>query len=661
MPTRSRELLGPGGRLAEAFPGYEPREGQVRVAEAVERLLAHEGVLLCEAGTGIGKTFGYLVPALLSGRKVVVSTATKALQDQIAERDLPRLLSALGMNVPYAVMKGLGNYVCRRRFREFELSEEAMRPSVHRELEIARAFRKNTETGDLGELRGIPETSRLRLEIASSSETRLGPACPEFERCFVTEMRREAEAARIVIVNHHLFFADLALRGPHPGRVLPEYDSVLFDEAHQLEDTAALFFGKRVAEAQIKRLEKDALRILGRASRFGGELDARSGISLVDAFGAAAAKLFKALAEEARQQRGSLPNDYFRAAGKEPVGEFVARAEEVKAMLESRAALESRDLELREVLEHTGRRFEQLVEELGELIQKSDGFVTWLEVTPQGVVLSSTPVDLSGIFRNRLFERVPSVGLLSATLSTGKSGGFSFVRARLGISQGFDVEELNEPSPFDYEKRAVLYLPRDLPNVRAAEFLPEAAARIRKLVEATDGGAFVLTTSLASMRKLHELLGDVARERPLLLQGTQPKEVLLSAFRSSGRAVLVATASFWEGVDVPGHALRLVVLEKIPFSVPTDPVYQARAQALEAAGKSAFSSLALPAAQIALKQGFGRLIRRSDDRGVVALLDERVLTQRYGARVLSALPPARRESDLERVLQFARTLGPPPQ
>jgi ATP-dependent DNA helicase DinG len=690
----ARELLGPSGPFAAALDVYEARPGQLEAAAAVERVLARDGVLLCEAGTGTGKTLAYLVPALLSGRKVIISTATRALQDQIAERDLPLVQRVLGTNVQVAVVKGLSNYLCKRRHAEFVRSEEALRPGHARPLELMRRWIKETETGDHAELATLAESSATWLEVASSSETRLGPNCPHFDDCFVTDMKRRAEDAQVVIVNHHLFFADLALRGPHPGHVLPDYDAVVLDEAHQIEDIASLFFGIRISKAQIERIVRDATRTLGRASAIGGPLDpGAGGASLVRLEGAHEAfwKSFEELVAE--QPRRALDAEAFSGERKKAWQALDLALEDVAAVCTSRAAGVRDDVALREGLDQAARRCQAVREQIQAIVDGGKGRVTWVEHVQKTWSLSSTPVDLSWTLRERLFDSVPAVVLTSATLSTaphaaateatakparrvvsgrgaapsaergsekppqsGKSL-FGYVRARLGISEGALVDELVVPSPFEYEKQAVLYTPRDLPSPSDSRFLDAAADRVAELIELTAGGAFVLTTSLRSMRGLHERLGARLGNRPLWLQGDRPKGALLAAFRASGHGVLVATQSFWEGVDVPGSALRLVVLEKVPFAVPTDPVVQARGQALEAQGKSSFAHLMVPEAAIALKQGFGRLIRRQDDVGVVALLDERIHTKGYGKRLLAALPPAERTDDIEVVRRATARWG----
>jgi ATP-dependent DNA helicase DinG len=671
-------VLGPSGPLAQGLDRYEERPGQLLMAEAVERALAEERIVLCEAGTGTGKTLAYLVPALESGKKVVISTATRALQEQIFFKDLPLAHRILGLPMQATLMKGLGNYLCRRRFEEFVRSEEAARPGFARAIDTVRAWIEESETGDLGELAALREDDPVRLAIASSSETRLGQPCAHFESCFVTRMRREAEAARLVVVNHHLFFADLALRGPHPGHVLPDYDAVIFDEAHQLEDIATSFFGVRVSEARLGRALDDAERAL----RHVGALDAlfaRSAGAALERGRRAVREFFAELARGVPrgEPRLTLERDVWSGPAQNRWIELDGALEHVE--LETRAARErgstgssgapgrARPAFVGAALDATERRMTDLREQLAVVVDGGSGRVTWLELGPRGAALSSSPVDLSFLLRQRVFETVPAIVLTSATLATRATRAdaepdaagataaspFAYIRSRLGLSDdGVRVEELVVDSPFDFERQALLYTPRDLPPPSNVDFTERAAARVAELVRLVGGGAFVLTTSLRSMRAFHQRLRELAPGFRLLLQGDAPKATLLGAFRAAGDAVLVATTSFWEGVDVPGRALRLVVLEKVPFAVPTDPIVRARAEVLEAEGKNPFMHLHVPAAAIALKQGFGRLIRTRRDTGIVALLDERVHKKGYGRILLEALPPAARTDDLAAVQRF---------
>ncbi len=666
------ELLGPEGPFARELGGYEERPGQLEMARAVERALSDDRVLLCEAGTGTGKTLAYLVPAILSGRKVIVSTATRALQEQIFTKDLPLVARVLGIDPRAVLMKGLGNYLCRRRYGELVHSPEAVRPSKGRALELVRRWVEETESGDLGELASLAEDDPVRLAVASSSETRLGQACPHFDACFVTRMRREAEDARLVIVNHHLFFADLALRGAHPGRVLPDYDAVIFDEAHQLEDIATEFFGLRVTGAQLSRALGDAERALRLADAADPLFSDGAGLlsAARDAVNALFGELGRRLARG--EARATLERDAWAGPLEQRWLEVNRALEAVEVVArEALGRVEARRQPntglLVDALSATERRMTLARERLAAIVNAGSGRVTWVEQGPRGTALSSSPVDLSWVLRERIFESVPAVVLTSATLATRRrredraASPFAYVRARLGLAdERVQVDELVVESPFDFASQALFYTPRDLPAPGSAEFLEPAVERVRALLALTGGGCFVLTTSLRSMRAFHERLRSHVPASRLLLQGQAPKATLLGRFRADSDAVLVATASFWEGVDVPGHALRLVVLEKIPFAVPSDPIVRARAQALESEGKNPFVELHLPAAAIALKQGFGRLVRTRRDVGIVALLDERVHRRGYGRMLLDGLPPALRTDEFEAVERFWSSRGAEP-
>lgn len=658
------ELLGPGGPFAEALSGYEAREGQIAMAEAVERALAEDRVLLAEAGTGTGKTLAYLLPAIQSGRKVVVSTATRALQEQIFWKDIPLIERALGRPVQASLMKGLSNYVCRRRFQELRTSDAAF--PARRLLPMLEAWVAETEAGDTSELTAISEEDPALLAITSGSETRIGSSCRFHDECFVTRMKRSAEAARILVVNHHLFFADLALRGSHPGRVIPDYDAVIFDEAQKLEDTATLFFGVRVSEARVSRLLRDVERALA-AFRARAPL---SGGSVAQSARAASTSFFERIVRDSGAGGGrvTVERDFWNAERAAAWHELDDALDSVRSLGEalsgqwlsgSQGAGSSREsLGAAEALQVAARRAEEIRADLASIVDGARGRVTWLDGSGRTPSLSSSPVDVSPIFRSHVFDTIPSVILTSATLASGPHGhegpgAFSFVRSRLGLEgDGVLAHEIVVPSPFDYATCSLLYLPRDLPSPSDPAFIERASERISELVEITSGGAFVLTTSLRSARAIHALLEQRFPSMQILLQGEAPKSALLARFREAGDAVLVATSSFWQGVDVPGKALRLVVLEKIPFPVPTEPVIKARADALAEEGKNAFTDLHVPLAKIALKQGFGRLIRTRKDRGIVALFDERVHRRSYGRELLAALPPSVRTSELSEAREF---------
>jgi ATP-dependent DNA helicase DinG len=665
--TSARDVLGPTGALSRALHGYEDRPGQLAMAEAVERTLAHDRVLVCEAGTGTGKTLAYLVPAILSGKKVIVSTATRALQEQIIEKDIPLIRRVLGLRVNAALMKGLSNYLCLRRFGEFRASPESNDPRVSRVLATLEEWAKSTDSGDVASIGSLSEEEGVWREVSSSSDTRVGQGCEHFDACFVTRMKRDAEAARIVVVNHHLFFADLALRGPHAGGALPPYDAVIFDEAHQLEDVATDFFGVRVSSARVHTTLRDTERGFVSAGFSDRLLRKGEGSAIIEIAREAAQRFFDAVAdaqaaELASQTRGDVNGRNLGMATRDARttigpdfwrGDVVAQYHKLDAALEALAAYaEARQTS--ETIEQIVRRVSQLRDDTTQVIDGAKNHLAWAEVKARSVAIGTSPVELANTMKSRLFDQVPAVVLTSATLSTNHS--FSFLRSRLGLtSEDVPVEELEVPSPFDYPEKALVYLPRDLPDPSEPRWMEAAALRIQELIEATGGGAFVLATSKRVMQGLHAALSRGARRR-LYVQGTAPKSVLLDRFRQDGDAVLVATMSFWEGVDVPGHALRLVIIDKIPFQVPTDPVLLARSSAIEAAGQNPFVAYHVPTAAITLKQGFGRLIRTRDDAGIVAILDKRVHTRSYGKLLLASLPPARRTDNLDETLTFARGL-----
>ncbi len=668
--TSVAELLGPGGPLSRNLSGYEVRSGQLEMATAVERALADDDLLLCEAGTGTGKTFAYLLPAIASGRKVIVSTATRALQEQIVQTDLPAIERMLGQKVSVAVMKGLSNYVCRRRLGE-RLARDGGSKKARKSLRLVADWAAETATGDIAELVDLSETDPIWPEVTASADTRRGSQCSFYERCFVTRMRRQAEEARLVIVNHHLFFADLAMRGPHPGRVIPDYEAVIFDEAHQLEDIATDFFGTKISSAKIEHLAADLEQSIAILSTYDASLGPETARNLVGELRSAAKSYFDSFLKVAAASDGRKEIDPAALSG-EPYEAWLRldTAYEALGLLTTtslarlstlRMGASSRDLAtVQESLEVAGRRIDEQRMVLATIAEDKNKRVIWVEHTERTTSVTSAPVDLSTLLRSRIFEALPCVVLTSATLTTATSSlvakdtaSFRYLRERLGICELHrPVIELTVESPFDFETRAMLYTPKDLPAPADPGFVQAAAARISDLIELTAGGAFVLTTSLRSMQQLYAELKKRHSTLPVMIQGEAPKGELLQRFRQREDAVLVATASFWEGVDVPGRALRLVVLEKIPFYVPTDPLVRARSLALEAEGKNPFFDYIVPAAAITLKQGFGRLIRNRSDAGIVALLDERLHRRGYGQRLLRSLPPAKRTDSIETLRRF---------
>jgi ATP-dependent DNA helicase DinG len=700
----ARKLLGPGGPLSRALPGYEDREGQLDMADAVERALEGERMLICEAGTGTGKTLAYLVPAILSGRKVVVSTATKALEEQIFTKDLPLITRHLGLDPQAALVKGLGNYLCLRRYNELRGSAAAVTdPAIGRSLPLLEAWAGDTESGDVAELTGLAENDPLWREVSSSSETRIGASCKYFDECFVTRMKRDMEAARLIIVNHHLFFADLAVKAsmgkagaPRAG-ALPVYDAVIFDEAHQLEDIATDFFGTRISRSRVDAMLRDADRAFVSSGLSDRLLSKGEGTAISGIVAEASEVMFGLLVQLAAGGGASAssrdPGDRRRGEPGQPEGKVTLardvwsgallgayhRLDTALEALEGYAEANAVD----EAVDLVSQRARQLREDAARIVDPAANQVTWVEARPRSVVIGASPVDLGRMLRERVFNRIGGIVMTSATLATRGAvraappvspgddaeseravpppagADFRFFRSRMGLDGACDVpiDELEVASPFDHETRALLYTPSDLPDTNDARFVERAAARVAELVGITGGGAFVLCTSVRSMRALaHKLRGQLAT--PPLLQGDSPKGALLSRFRAAKHAVLVATMSFWEGVDVPGEALRLVIIDKIPFAVPNDPIVAARCAALEEAGENPFMAYSVPQAAITLKQGFGRLLRTRTDRGIVAILDRRISTRGYGRTLLESLPPAPRTSALADVQSFWARVGP---
>ncbi len=668
-------ILGPRGPLADELVGYEPRPGQLAMAERVARAIDLDERLLVEAGTGTGKTLAYLVPAILSGRKVVIATGTKTLQDQIARIDLPRLEAVLPEPFTFAVMKGLANYVCLRRLGEHA---RQLSLSVTPDLALARvqAFVERSLTGDRADLDGLPDDAPIWREIASTPETRLGARCAYYERCFVTGMRRRAADARVVLTNHHLFFADLALRARWPeAQVLPPYEVVIFDEAHQLEEVATEFFGLHVSSQRLFALARDVARASVPA------ISAVRTASIARRLQGITEALADALRDRLPAPRGGmdeirvpLPPELWSSA-RGDAGAPLARYHELDTVLEEASALfqrlaeddpgaiavlgtapPPRDPGTSAALAGLARRAGALRNELAAMIDANRrDQVRWITASPRNVSLRTSPVDVAPLLA-RSFDAHPGpVIFTSATLSTG--GSFQFVRERLGL--GDAAAEASFPSPFRYSEQALIYLATDLPDPTDERRFPAAAAaRMLALCRASRGRALLLFTSFRNLR-LAETHLRAAGEFPLLVQGTRPRHALLAALRDHVGSVLLATGSFWEGVDVPGEALSLVVMDRLPFAVPDDPLTAARIGRIREEGGDPFAGYQLPRAALSLKQGFGRLVRTRRDTGVVALLDGRIARRQYGAALLESLPrECRRTEELEEVERFFAARAP---
>jgi ATP-dependent DNA helicase DinG len=632
------DLLAPGGGLARAIPHYEDRAEQRAMAAAVARALADRRALLVEAGTGTGKTLAYLVPALESGHRVVVSTGTRALQDQIWRHDVPLLRTIVAREFDATVLKGVANYVCRRRLAEVASHDEST------EVGALVEWARYTTTGDRAEVDWLGEAAPVWNDVTVTPDTRIGPRCPHFEECFATRARRAADRADLVLVNHHLYFADLVLRTTGRGaRILPEHDAVIFDEAHQLEDVATEHFGARISTHRLGLLVRDARIALASAPLFSGlrtvdglvdDVD-RAGVAL---FALARDGLLRAGAEATEGGRVPLPAGLFAAGPAEAAWfrldtalEDLARA--LESEIDPDAPADDGDTRA-QVVALVARRARGLRDDLASIAeQREPSRVYWGEARPGATVLTASPIHVGDLVRRFVLDGAPTPVLTSATLTAADD--FAFTRDRLGLAAE-RVDELLVPSPFDYATQALLYLPRDLPEPRDDDFGELAAARIGELLAITAGRAFCLFTSHRALRDAARRLAAVPY--PLLVQGDQPRAALLERFRATPGAVLLGTGSFWEGVDVPGDALSLVVIDKLPFAPHTDPLIAARMRAVADAGGDPFDAVQLPQAAIALKQGFGRLIRRRDDRGIVAVLDPRIVTRRYGRTFVASLP-----------------------
>ncbi len=619
--------------------GYEFRRSQLEMAEIVEEAFRRKQHALVEAGTGTGKTMAYLIPAIRSGRRVVVSTATKSLQEQLFQKDVPFLEKHFAPELKVAVMKGRGNFLCRQKVHLLEGQPRLAGLKGMDEVDWfaqIRDWEKLTETGDRAELDFLPDDAELWQRLDARRETCTGQKCPEFHRCFITWMHQRAREADIIIVNHHLFFADLALRQDDFGSILPEYSAVVFDEAHEIEDVASEYFGRQVSNYRFEELARDAehaLRLKGLARP---EI-----LKRVARLRERARNFFEAFPPREGRFAFELPQRAsFLEQNRELYDELV-RA--VKGLETEFAALPSKPDEVIAV----ARRAFELRGELGLLLESNEqNYVYWFERRGKGVFLAATPIDVSGILRERLFEAFDTVVLTSATLAVG--GRFDFLKQRLGLAA---ARERVLPQEFDFRRQALLYIPAVLPDVRDARFAPQAAEEIARLLAITRGRAFCLFTSYTQMRDVCERV----RERvgfPLLVQGTAPRSVLLEKFRGTPGAVLFATASFWQGVDVPGEQLSCVIIDRLPFAVPTDPVVAARVRALQEEGRNAFAEYQVPEAVLALKQGFGRLIRSRSDRGVLAILDNRILRMQYGRIFLESLPEYATTQDIAEVERF---------
>jgi ATP-dependent DNA helicase DinG len=639
------EFFAPGGVLSRTHPSYEFRRGQLQMAQAVEQALEEKRHLIVEAGTGTGKTLAYLVPAIRSDKRVIISTGTKNLQEQLFHKDIPFLEHALypkgGGKISVCYMKGRNNYLCRKKL--YDLTGQPVLNGLQ-EIDQHRAiadWETSTDTGDRAELSSLPESSALWHKLDARSDMCQGQKCKEWDRCFITEMRRRAAESDIVIVNHHLFFADLAIKqasdhAPDAG-ILPEAGVVIFDEAHELEDTAANYFGVSISSGRVEDLCRD-IEISMQRNRM-----MSAGIS-----GA-----LKNLHDRSGFFFSLLPPGDNRFAF-ENRREFLEENGEEFILLQQAlgrigSEIEGLPQKPEEVFNFT-RRARELQVQLGFVLESEDrNTVFWIERrrgARTNVFLQATPVDVAPLLKKCVFDVLECAVLTSATLAVG--GAFDYMRQRLGLEH---ARESILPSHFNYESQALLYVPPDLPDPRTSQFAPQAADRILKLLQITRGRAFVLFTSYAQMKEVYARVIGLT-DYPLLLQGDAPKSALLEEFRLTPHAVLFATSSFWQGVDVQGEQLSSVIIDRLPFAVPSDPIVAARVRAIDADGGNAFFQYQVPAAVITLKQGFGRLIRSLNDRGLLTLLDNRILKKSYGRIFVESLPNYRRTTNLAEVERF---------
>jgi ATP-dependent DNA helicase DinG len=626
-PLTVRQFFGRKGLLSEWHPGYEYRSGQLEMAEAVESGLREKKHLVVEAGTGTGKTLAYLVPAILSGKRIVISTGTKNLQEQLFFKDIPFLEQHLGP-LRACYMKGRANYACRQKIYDAESEPILEGLEEVADFRVIREWEKTTETGDRAEIKTLPESSSVWAKIDARSEACTGQKCPQFERCFITKMHQVAQASDIIIVNHHLLFADLAVKGGpvggQQGGIIPDYGTVIFDEAHEIEDVAGQYFGVTVSSYQFEDLARDVLALARRKDFGSKELDRTLTIA-----GDRAAQFFALFGTVFGAGEG-------RSAFRQQEALLMKHDELYRDVL---AALEIIALHLEMVQEapaeavpliQRAREMERRLKFWMESGEKT--YVFWIERRGRGTFLQATPIEVAQLLDEKLFDAIDSAVLTSATLAV--AGEFEFTKQRLGLR---NARTLVVPSHFDYEKQALLYVPQTLPDPRSPAFAAAAAEEIVEILTHSRGRAFVLFTSYQQMRLIYD---RVSFEIPYqtLLQGTAPRSALLDEFRSTPNAVLFATSSFWQGVDVPGEQLSCVIIDKLPFAVPSDPVVEARITAIRNDGGDPFSSYQVPQAAIALKQGFGRLIRSRSDRGVLALLDNRITKTRYGQIFFDSLP-----------------------
>lgn len=629
------EILGEGGLMSRALERYEFRPQQLQMANAVAQALRRRRPLVVEAATGTGKTLAYLIPALLSGKQVVVSTGTKALQEQLFHKDIPFLQKHWPSKFDAVLLKGRRNYLCKLRFDQMRQSPQFRGRDDARLWPKILSWANVTQTGDRSEIPGLPDDYPTWNDLSVGAEGCLGQKCPHFEDCHITTLRKRAAQAQIVVVNHHLFFADLAIRDTGFGEILPEFDALIFDEAHHVESVATSYFGMQMSNFRIRELIADITRAVENEDIQTVYLDEG-----IDALEKASHTFFSVATFGLYEGRYSLDEVLSGTAGpmiKPAAKELLEAMDVLTRNIERTAGLGEIGVRL------AGRCAEQR-SDLSFILQADDKkYVYFVEVRDKGFFLQAAPIDLAKLLRDKLLNAHDRLIFTSATLAT--DGNFDFFEERIGIrerleEENFPLDRMILAPVFDYPKQAIVYVPRRLPAPNHPEWQDGVCTIVEYLIGLTEGRALVLFTSYANMKAVHE---RVSPRIPytVLKQGDRPKRELLDELRRDTHSVLFATSSFWEGVDVEGEALSLVIIDKLPFASPSDPLTRARLDLIEAKGGSSFSLFSVPSAALMLKQGFGRLIRSKTDRGIVAILDSRVVTKNYGKYFLNSLPPAR--------------------
>jgi ATP-dependent DNA helicase DinG len=635
------------GPLARSIPDFEARTGQRDMAAAVSRVFESGGVLLAEAGTGTGKTLAYLAPAILSGQRVLISTGTKNLQEQIYFKDIPALRNALDVPFSSTYMKGRANYLCLHRLDQINDTTGPAAYDVF--LPIVREWAAKTETGDRAELQDLPEDVPFWNDVSATAETCLGTECKRYDECFVTRMRQRAAESDVVIVNHHLLCADAAVRQQAFGEVIPACNHVIVDEAHQLEDIATQYFGVGVSTYRVDDLAQDVERL--------GLPDTAKAVEKLRDRGR---MFFNAVAYAHRGDGRARGEERLRAtpaslaeasegaamlAGALDIVESTLKL--VRANTDTAAADTRPRADVQEQVDALARRADEIRADLRFLMRGNEAeYVYFVEFRGRGVFLRASPIDVSAIVRDLLLDKMRTTVLTSATLTV--DGSFEYIKNRLGIRRS---DEIRLRSEFDFERQALLYLPPKMPDPRSPDFASAAGRQVIEILKRTQGRAFVLFTSYATLRAVQGI-AEMALDYPIFVQGTMPRTQLLKQFRETPHSVLLATSSFWQGVDVVGDALSCVIVDKLPFASPGDPITAARIDAIRARGGEPFEEYQVPLAILALQQGLGRLIRHRRDRGVLAVLDPRLRTKGYGRRFLASIPPAPVVHELDAVATF---------